>query len=68
MTTVHLSDTQIPYPKSSEVVVLWRVLGMDTILFPTKIIAETAARMYFPSETVEQRYARIFYITFAKES
>jgi hypothetical protein len=44
------------------------VLGIDRALFPTKIVAETAARMTFPGETVEQRYARIFFITFAKES
>jgi hypothetical protein len=37
---------------------------MDGWLFPTKIVAEEAARLRFPHESPDARYARIGYATY----
>ena len=44
-------------------VTLWSVRGLDG-WWPTKIVAEVAARRAFPEEAGEIRYARVFYSTF----
>jgi hypothetical protein len=48
-------------------VLIWYVQGIDTWVFPTKIVAEHAARISFPNEDPHTRYGRIFYRKFYQE-
>ena len=43
---------------------LWFVRGIDNRLYPTKIVAEYAARRFFAGEDEITRYARITCKTF----
>ena len=43
---------------------LWFVRGIDNRLYPTKIVAEAAARRFFGNEDEITRYARITCKTF----
>lgn len=45
---------------------LWRVQGVSQV-FLTKMEAEKAARVAFPTETADKRYARIFSADFIRE-
>ena len=45
-------------------VILWGVRGIHNTLYPTKIVAEIAARNWFPSEDSEARYGRIYFRAF----
>lgn len=51
----------------SMTVMLWRVTGIDGILFPTKMLAEIAARTTFPKDEMGANYARLSYINFKQE-
>lgn len=51
----------------SMTVTLWRVTGIDGILFPTKMLAEIAARTTFPKDEMGTNYARLSYINFKQE-
>jgi hypothetical protein len=43
---------------------LWFVQGDNYHAYPTKVTAEAAARCLYPDETVEQRYARLYWYEF----
>lgn len=51
----------------SMTVTLWRVTGIDGILFPTKMLAEIAARTTFPKDEMGTNYGRISYVRFHNE-
>lgn len=57
---VHISDVRMPETPELE---LWRVKGLQG-LYPTKISAEIAARAFFPNESIELRYARIYFVRY----
>ena len=61
MTTVYLGDTKIVQQDSVQ---LWGIQGIPGCLYPTKMVAEIAARQRFPKEDESLRYARIFYKTY----
>lgn len=58
------NDTAIPLTDEAA---LWHVRGIPQ-LYPTKIIAEAAARAAFPSEDPYVRYARIRSLRYYKET
>lgn len=43
---------------------LWGVQGVPGALYPTKAVAEVAARLAFPEQRPEQRYARLYSMKF----
>jgi hypothetical protein len=45
---------------------LWQVRGMPQIWFPTKLVAEMAARHLFPGEDPDTRYGRIYFKVFTQ--
>lgn len=49
-----------------DTVELWKVRGLPTY-YPTKIVAEMAARRYFPNEDEVDRYGRIGFVRFVRE-
>lgn len=53
-------------PDNGEEVELWFVWGIPKRLYPTKIVAEAAARETFPDESEGERYGRIFYRRFMR--
>jgi hypothetical protein len=63
---MNVNEAAIPVRRTrrSTSVELWHVGGMDGWLFPTKIVAEEAARLRFPHESPDARYARIGYATY----
>lgn len=48
-------------------VTLWFVQGRPLAYYPTKIVAEAAARHYFPDDDVYTRQARVRYHEFCLE-
>jgi len=48
--------------KEGDTIKLWGVMGERGAWFATKIEAEAHARVSFPNENPDTRYARIFYI------
>ena len=63
---LHIADAAIP-EESGCVVTLWGVRGIPGTMYPTKIVAEMAARYVFTHEGPDQRYARIFYTLFVPQ-
>jgi hypothetical protein len=61
MTMVALFEAEIQRRDSVQ---LWGVQGLTKRLYPTKMVAEIAARARFPDEAESTRYARIFYKTY----
>ena len=57
--TVHHSECAIR-EDGDKIVTLWYVRGMLP-LYPTKLVAEVAARASFPHEDEDVRYGRISY-------
>lgn len=47
-------------------VILWGVRGIPDSLYPTKMVAEVAARQIFNGESESERYSRIYYCEFRK--
>jgi hypothetical protein len=47
-------------PTPPATVTLWHIAGVPSV-YPTKIVAEAAARLRFPDETIERRYARLYF-------
>lgn len=45
---------------------LWRVVGIAGVWFPTKMAAEVAARVRFPTEDEARRYSRVYCSKFMK--
>ena len=45
-------------------VTLWRVSGIAGTWYPSKVVAEKAARNCFPDEDEHKRYARVSYRVF----
>jgi hypothetical protein len=56
---IHLIDDRVE---------LWYVRGIEGHYFPTKPVAERVARLSFPNETEDRRYARIFFHRFWRDS
>lgn len=56
---MQLEDCVIRYGLEVE---LWYVIGLPGRLYPTKIVAEAAARQAFPVD--RDRYNRVYYKTF----
>ena len=54
------ADWQEVQVRKEDSVELWGFTGGDQ-LYPTKMLAERAARIAFPDEDPYKRYARIFY-------
>lgn len=47
---------------------LWYLRGdKEGVYYPTKIVAEAAARLMFPTESESARYGRVFYRWFVPE-
>lgn len=68
--SVPFVDAEIPEEPNllgSVSVTLWRVVGIAGKLYPTKMAAEVAARLQFPDEGPDERYARVFYRRFILE-
>jgi hypothetical protein len=63
MTWQELYISEVTIPGTHEVI-LWHVRGVENVWYPTKIAAESCARVRFPDEDVETRYARVFYKEF----
>lgn len=62
------ADAAIPIPgRRYARVELWYVRGIDGYLYPTKIVAEAAARTRFPHEDEDVRYTRIGYVEYVRE-
>lgn len=59
------TDCAIPFIEGA--LVLWYVKGIPGYYYPTKTVAEMAARLVFPEESPDRRYGRIFYETFAPQ-
>lgn len=67
MSFIH-NDLKIPSREgaySEESVQLWFVVGIPKTYYPTKIVAETAARSTFPLDLDPHR--RVYYKTFHRE-
>ena len=47
-----------------ENVLLWYVVDIVGVYYGTKMEAEMEARKYFPDESADKRYARIYYKVF----
>lgn len=66
-----LTALEVVMLPDAESVQLWYVRGYPHYgsmrLWPTKIVAETMARVYFPDEDADTRYARIGYRVFNLE-
>lgn len=62
---VDLGVTQIH--ECDGVVELWRVRGIDNTFYPTKMVAEIAARATFPKDEMAANYGRISYVRFHNE-
>jgi hypothetical protein len=45
----------------------WYVKGVPQTLYDNKLRAERAARLAFPDEDADKRYARVFFKTFYEE-
>lgn len=58
-----LSLNEVRIPDKDEVD-LWGVRGIPGALYPTKAVAEVAARLAFPEQRPEQRYARLYSMKF----
>jgi hypothetical protein len=63
---LHVADAEI-LEEPGCAVSLWGVRGIPGTLYPTKIVAEVAARLAFSHEGPDQRYARIFYTLFVPQ-
>lgn len=63
LTSCNLFNTNIP---DGDRIVLWRVRGIPGY-YPSKLIAETAARLSFPHEIAHVRYGRVHFVHFIKE-
>ena len=61
MSLIGLCDAEI---RRQDSIQLWGVQGIVGRLYPTKMVAEIAARSRFPDEAESTRYARIFYKTY----
>lgn len=61
---VQLHDSSIHAAARVE---LWRVLGIEGRLYPTKVAAEVAARVVFPDEAPWSRNGRISYVAYVRE-
>lgn len=60
--TITLSETLM---HATDTVELWFIRGDGTqFAYPTKYLAETAARFYFPHEDTPTRYARIYFVIY----
>lgn len=46
---------------------LWRVQGIPGCLYPNKIVAEAAARIAYPNESVHARHSRLSYKIFVPQ-
>ena len=46
---------------------LWCVMGIPQTLYDNKLRAERAARLAFPDEDADKRYARVSFKTFYEE-
>jgi len=66
MASLQTSDAVIF--ENDDEVELWYLTGVPRVYFPTKIAAEAWARERFPLESPDDRYARVFYARFIKES
>lgn len=53
-------------PHGCDQVELWFVDGIKGMLYPTKIVAEQAARITFQHESADKRYGRIYYRRFTE--
>jgi hypothetical protein len=62
---MQLADATIPVEAGC--VTLWRVLGMPGVRYPSKLAAEMAARVRFPNESPDARYARVAYVRYYPE-
>lgn len=45
----------------------WYVKGVPQTMYDNKLRAERAARLAFPDEDADKRYARVFFKTFYEE-
>lgn len=61
---IHITDARAPDLSEIE---MWRVTGVEG-LYPTKIAAEKAARVYFPNEPINLRYARIYFVRYERST
>jgi hypothetical protein len=61
--TVNEATIPVMETRHRTFVELWYVFGASG-MYPTKIVAEEAARLRFPHEDPDARYARIGYRTF----
>lgn len=59
--TLQVNEAVIP---DKDEVDLWGVRGIPGALYPTKAVAEVAARLAFPEQRPEQRYARLYSMKF----
>lgn len=69
MVDIMLAEVPVQGKQSdfSMTVTLWRVTGINGVLFPTKMLAEIAARATFPKDEMGTNYARLSYINFKQE-
>lgn len=64
--TFALSELEI-HDEPDEAVALWWVRGIPNTHYPSKIVAEIAARRAFPHEDPDVRYGRVFFRSFFRE-
>lgn len=62
----HYKQCEIPDFEEEGLVQLWAVQGIEGAFYPTKMVAEQAARITFPKEP-NNAYGRIHYSVFVRE-
>jgi hypothetical protein len=58
----------VPFNESEGTITMWAVAGQRGVFFCNKMEAEAFARMMFPDESPERRYARIWFETFRSDN